>query len=70
MAADNLVTHVLVDLTVPVPVGGHGHVLIRVGHEDRETIQIAAQALGIKQADFVRTAVVQAARKVIQENAR
>ncbi len=65
----NPVTMVLVDLT-EIPVTGQASMLLRMNGEDFETINLAAQVMGMKQAEFLRAAVVNTAKKVISENAR
>ncbi len=64
------VTMVLIDLSGDVvPVGG-GHILVRFSYDDREAVKIAAQVLGMNQAEYARTVLVKASHKVISENAR
>lgn len=65
----NPVTMVLVDLT-EVPSSGQASMLLRMNGEDFETINLAAQVMGMKQAEFLRAAAVNTAKKVISENAR
>lgn len=69
MSTIDPVTMVLVDLT-EVPPTGAASMLIRMRGDDFELINIAAQALGMKQAEFLRAASVNVAKKVISENAR
>lgn len=63
------VTMVLVDLT-EVPPTGNASMLIRLRGDDSELINLAAQAMGMRQAEFLRCAAVNTAKKVISENAR
>jgi len=63
------VSMVLIDLTI-LPVGGSAHMMIRISQEDKNMVDLAAQTLGLTQADFLRVAVVNTANKVISENAR
>ncbi len=62
------ITHVLVELTV-VPRIGPAHMILRLTRDDKEIVDLAAQALGMKQAEFLRIATVRAAEKVLHENA-
>jgi hypothetical protein len=61
------ITHVLVDLTV-IPRVGPAHMILRVDQDAKDVIEMAAQALGLKQAEFLRIAVVRTAEKVLHDN--
>lgn len=63
------VSFVLIDMS-NVPRPGDAQMIIRIRQEDREAVDLAAQALGMKQAEFLRTAAINVAKKVIAENAR
>lgn len=69
MSTIDPVQFVLVDLT-NVPRTGDASMLMRLRGDDWEAINIAAQILGMRQAEFLRTACVNVAKKVISENAR
>lgn len=49
---------------------GHDTVFVRLHHEDKQLVNEAAHLVGMKQVEFSRTVLVQAARKVIEDNAR
>lgn len=63
------VTMVLVDLT-EVPPSGDATMLLRMHGDDRDAIDTAAQIMGMKQGEFLRASAINAAKKVITENAR
>lgn len=65
----DVVHMVLVDLSERIGTGD-AQVILRLKGEDRDTIDLAARVLQYGQGEFVRTAVVNAARKIISENAR
>lgn len=69
MSTVDPVTMVLVDLT-DVPRAGDASMLIRLRGEDFELVNLAAQLMGMKQAEFLRTSTIAVAKKVISENAR
>jgi uncharacterized protein (DUF1778 family) len=69
MADVEVTKMVLIDLTDIIP-AGDAQVILRLHGDDRETIELASKVLSMGQGEFVRTAVVYAARKVISENAR
>jgi uncharacterized protein (DUF1778 family) len=58
----------LIDMT-ELPKAGPAQMIIRAQTEDRDMVSIAAQLLGLSQAEFLRCACVATARKVIQEKA-
>jgi len=60
---------VLVDLTKTERFG-EMKILVRLRKDDRDLINFAAETLGMTQADFLRTVLIGAAKKVISENAR
>lgn len=61
------ITHVLVDLTV-IPRPGNAHMLVRLEQDSKDVIEMAAQALGMKQSEFLRIAAVRTAEKVLHDN--
>lgn len=67
--SDPKVTMVLVDLT-NIPRGGSASMLTRLSPEYKDVVDLAAQALGLTQADFLRSAIVNTSLKVLSENAR
>lgn len=60
---------VLVDLSEMLP-AGDAQVIMRLSVEDRDTIDLARTILQVGQGDFVRTAAIKAAHKIISENGR
>jgi biotin synthase-related radical SAM superfamily protein len=62
------ITHVLVDLTV-IPRIGPAHMIVRLGQDDKDIIEMAAQTLGMNQAEFLRISTVRTAEKVLRDNA-
>lgn len=68
MAAKNkTLSHVTINL-LEIPVSGStGTMLLRTRPADHEDIKKAAQILGMRLSDFLRTCVIQAARKVNAE---
>lgn len=64
------VTMVLVDLTELPENSKETTMLIRLRQDDKDMIEMAAQALGLNQADFLRASTINTAKKVIMENAR
>jgi uncharacterized protein (DUF1778 family) len=46
---------------------GPSKVLVRLTEEDKALVDIAAKRIGMNQAEFTRTVIAQAARKVISE---
>jgi uncharacterized protein (DUF1778 family) len=59
------VQRVTVDLT-DHPRAGSVQMIVRLTTEDRKEINRAAKALGIPQADFLRVATLNVARKVLE----
>lgn len=62
----SLLTHVVVDLT-DRPRFGRAAVLLRCRAEDMELIDRVAHQIGMTKADFIRTVVIKAARKLEEE---
>lgn len=67
--ANEPVMMVLIDMTETVP-GGDAQLIVRLSQDDREIIDLGATVIQMKQADFMRTALVAVAKKLISENAR
>lgn len=63
------VSFVLVDLT-EMPERGREQIVVRCLASDKIFIDLAASVLGVNQADFLRIALINTAKKVISENAR
>jgi uncharacterized protein (DUF1778 family) len=57
---------IMIDLTES-PSKGLDQMLVRCRTADKNDVRKAADMLGITQAEFMRTVIVQCARKVIQE---
>lgn len=58
----------LIDMT-EMPKVGPAQMIIRSQTEDREMVSLAAQLLGISQAEFLRCACIATAKKVIEDRA-
>lgn len=53
-----------------VPAAGPQQVIFRVRHSDKADIEAAAKRLGMIQADFMRTVLLSAARKILSGEAK
>jgi uncharacterized protein (DUF1778 family) len=62
------VQKVVIDLT-DHPRAGSVQMIVRMTTEDRKEVNRAAKALGIPQADFLRVATLNVARKVLESAA-
>lgn len=61
------VPYVLVHL-LEIPPAGSAQLLARVSYEDHARVNDAARLLGMTQAQFLRTVLVRAADKVLEEH--
>lgn len=58
---------VLVDLT-SIPFGGEAKLMIRLHPSDKDLVDKAAYKIGLNQAQFMRTAVINSAKAVLKAN--
>jgi uncharacterized protein (DUF1778 family) len=63
---DDPLLQVLVSL-IEIPEQGNAKVLIRMSDADRAMVTKAARTIEMSQAKFIRTVIVNAARKVLDE---
>lgn len=63
---DDRVTHVFVSM-LEIPLTGRYNLLVRLQESDRDLITHAALVAGMTQQKFVRTLLVNAAKKVLTE---